>query len=263
MRKSDKHKAIRARAESALEDLYHNATVNYPRDFYGRGDDYFQSWFGGAAQFEVEYLADGGAYGSNYRATLAAPCNAGKYQSEAARRYYVSHGMRKMQEKRNDCGALTGWRVMELAVRKAQEKSQSALWHKWFKSYGTIPRRADTTRNNSQWERITEYGKLYQWGRGGRTLAPVDLVRQGGGSSFSIATDVSEKSISDCIELIRIVESFNRCVESWCKSVPELWREHCEAEDAEKLAAKRRQAARKAKETRERNYWACRGVMTA
>lgn len=76
------------------------------------------------------------------------------------------------------------------------------------------------------WERISQYGKLYSWGRGGRTIAPNDLVKQCGGSSFVLRESLpDEMSIEDCVELIRVVESFNQYVKNWNKSVPELWEE--------------------------------------
>lgn len=257
-RKQKHHALIRDRAAEALADLYHNATVTYPRDLRGRSDDYFQSWFESAGKFEVDYLQSGGANGPNPRATFSAPCNAGKYHSERARAYYVAKSMRAMRAEREDCGALTGWRALELVVRKAQGKSQSALWHRWFQSYFTMPKRSETKRHNARWEYISEYGKLYQYGRGGRTLAPDQLYSDHGHAKV----DPAELSISACVDLIRIVESFNAYVGAWCKSVPEQWHEHCETEDAEARAAKRAAAQHKARETRERNYWACRDVVT-
>lgn len=75
-------------------------------------------------------------------------------------------------------------------------------------------------------ELITEYGKLYTWGRGGRTLAPNGLIRQGGGSSFSIDTSKAEEaSYADLTELILIVEAFNAYVEAWNKGIPEMFKE--------------------------------------
>lgn len=244
---------IFARAERALQDLYHNATPDYPRELYGRSEDYFQSWFDDAAQFEIEYMADGGAYGGNYRATLAHPANAGRYKSERARNYYVAKGLRDRDAERADCGALTGWRVMELAAGNAKLKRKLA------KIYGKAP----LERNDSMWECITDYGKLYRWGRGGRTLAPKDLINTYGGGAFSIKEDyAADMAPAAVVDLIRVVESFNRHVGAWCADVPNMWREHCEAEDAEEKAQKQRAAARKARETRERNYWAARDTAT-
>lgn len=151
-RKQNHNALIRARAQSAIEDLYHNATVTYPRDLRGRTDDYFQDWFNSAAEQEIDYLQ-----------------------------------------------------------------------------------------------------------HGGRTLAPDTLYSERGRAKV----DPAELSIPACVALIRIVESFNRIVGAWCKGVPELWREHCDYEDSETLAAKRKASAQKARETRERNAWACRGMVTS
>ncbi len=247
-RKQNHNALIRARAQSAIEDLYHNATVTYPRDLHGRSDDYFQEWFNDAAEQEVDYLQHGGAYGHNYRATLAAPCNAGKFKSEAAQQYYIRKGMRAMHAEREDCGALTGWRVLEMAAGNV------TLRRRLTKTFGARP----LTRNNARWEQISEYGKLYQWGRGGRTLAPDQLYTDRGRTKI----DIAELSAPALVELIQIVESFNHYVSAWCKDVPEEWREHCDYEDTEDRAAKRKAAAKKARETRERNAWACRGMVT-
>lgn len=256
--KPEHKELLRERARAALRDLYHNATPVYPRDLRGRSEDYAQSWFQDAAEFEVEYLLDGGAYGKDYRKTLAAECNAGRYKSEKARAYYVCKGMRAMEYERADCGALTGWRVMELAA--GNEKLRADWSPKMNMREALAPR---ILRCNAQWERIGEFGKLYTWGRGGRTLAPADFIRQGGGSRFSIREDYADElSAAACVDLIRVLESFNAHVAAWCNGVPEMWRKHCDAEDAQALADKRADAARKAKETRERRYWEARGVCT-
>lgn len=250
-RKQAHNALIRARAESALADLYHNATVTYPRDLYGRTDDYFQLWFEGIVCFEIEYLQDGGAYGNNYHATLAAVCNAGKYKSECARQYYIAKGVRSMHAEREDCGALIGWHIIELAAGNITLRRQLT------RTYGARP----LQRSNSRWECISDYGTLYQYGRSGRTLAPDGLWREDG-CGHGCKVDVVELSILACVDLIRIVESFNEYVRDWCKGVPDIWREHCEAEDQEARAEKRAASQRKARETRERNSWACRGVVT-
>lgn len=227
-RKQSHHEAIRARLERALGDLYHNATPRHPRDLYGRAEDYYQGWFDDAARFEIEYLQGGGAYGTDYRRILEAPCNAGRYQSTKARAYYVRKGMRAMREERAHCGT-----------------------------------RPDGTPNNAQWERITEWGDLYQWGRGGRTLAPKGLITQHGGSNFSIAEGIAQQgSITSALDLLAVLESFNRYVRDWCRAIPDAWKEHCEFEDAEILAEKRRAFAARMKEARARRYWEARDVVT-
>lgn len=83
----------------------------------------------------------------------------------------------------------------------------------------------------ARWENITEFGKVYQWGRGGRTLAPDGLIKQGGGSSFCINDDfLYGWNIASIVELTLVVEAFNAYVEAWCKSVPSMWAEY-EAEN--------------------------------
>lgn len=227
-RKNSHHEAIRERARRAIADLYHNATVNYPRELYGRPESYFEAWFRDTAEFEIDYLQSGGAYGLNYHRTLSAPCNAGRYKSTAARTFYCRNGMRKMREERERCNSLD-----------SRRHSVNCLWEYMGE----------------------EFGKLYQYGRGGRTLAP-DVLMTGGYSKYPRVNYCDEMPISDCVRVLRIVESFNRRVRDWCADVPEMWREHCEAEDEAELQAKRAAAARKAKETRERNYWASRDVAT-
>jgi hypothetical protein len=213
--KAAHREAIRERARDAIGRLYHNATVTYPRDVPDQYQDYFEGWFGETARWEIEYFQDGGAYGPDYRATLAAPCNAGKLKSEKARAYYIRKGLRDMNRERDTC---------------------------------------------ARWERIGDYGTLYQWGRGGRTLAPDDLIYQRGGSAFSCREDYAdEMPIASCVALIQTVESFNATVHAWCKSVPEIWREHfsemLREKRRERKTAKREQktTARKSRATKRAN----------
>lgn len=188
MDKKTRHAMIRDRAAEAIRRMYHNATVYYPSvsdDFTER----FDSWFEDMASSEIDYIQHGGAHAeteSAYLSILSADCNAGRYKSEAARRYYVRKGMRDMRHDRS--------------------------------KYAT-------------WERINEFGTIYTYGRGGRTLAPEKLVKHGGGGSFGMNCGyVDDISIADCVELIRIVESFNAYVAVWCRSVPIMWYEYFEEE---------------------------------
>lgn len=248
MRKHKHHERIRERARRALADLYHNATPSYPR--LGDADgERFQAWFEDAAQVEIEYLRDGGAYGGNYRKTLESPANAGRYHSPAARAYYVAKGLRERDLERADCGGLTGYDVVDIA---AGNKELARVLRKTFKKSPLI-------RHNAMWERIGDYGTLCQWGRGGRTLAPDDLVSRGGGSSFGIRKSyVDEMPIADVITLIRVVESFNRYVSSWCDSVPEQWaeleRDRLREERAQRKQARNRNRAVKAMRERCETY---------
>lgn len=193
--KKERHEMIRERARDALRNLYHNATPEHARNVPDKRQDLYQSWFEDAAHAEIDYLRDGGAYGGtrkSYRKILEENA-AHKLKSERARAYYVRKGMRDMNRERERCNKLD-----------SREHATNALW-----------------------ERISEFGTLYQFGRGGRTLAPEQLVRMRGGSSFSIKEDAfDDYPIEACVDSLRILESFNRYVESWCEGIPEMWREY-------------------------------------
>lgn len=191
MNKTTRHALIRARAQYAIKAMYHNATPNYPR-LDGDESDKFGPWFENAALNEIDYIAHGGASPGDYRATLAHPANGGKLKSEKARRYYIAKGLRGRDEERARCNSLD----------------------------------SRVTLTNAMWERITEYGALYSYGRGGRTLAPSDLVNDRG-PSFGMRQEAAcDMNMESCVELIRIVESFNAHVAAWCKGVPEMFAEY-------------------------------------
>lgn len=237
-RKHTHRAAILKRAERALSAMYHNATPNYPSldEYEARR---FESWFDIIATHEIGYIQNGGTTPGDYRKTLEHAANGGGYKSDAARRFYVQCGLRKRDEERADCGMLTGWRALEVAAGNPRVAALLAAY-------------PGATRNDAQWERISEYGKLYTWGRGGRTLAPDGLVSQRGGSSFSIRIDAhDEMPIARVVEMIRIVESFNAYVRSWNRAVPDLWSDHCAVLSAD--------ARREADEVA---YWEARDVAT-
>lgn len=78
----------------------------------------------------------------------------------------------------------------------------------------------------ARYEEISDYGNLYTWGRGSRTLAPNDLIRTHGGSSFSINVEPAQEwPISKVVELTLIVEAFNDYVKAWNKDIPRAWAE--------------------------------------
>lgn len=185
--KAENKQKLLERAEQAIQNLYHNATLPYTfedAEDLELSNDHYQNWINDVASFEIEYINDGGAYGIDYHETLRATCNAGQYTSKRAQDYYIRKGMRSMR----------------------LERSKFALW-----------------------ERITDYGKLYTWGRGGATLAPDDLIRQGGGSSFSCSHGgLEDLDREQQTELCLIVEAFNKYVENTCAYFPTLWKEHLE-----------------------------------
>lgn len=205
MNKQQRHDAIRERAADAIRDMYHNATPVFPILDDDEAEHCWQ-WFGDAARDEIDYIASGGAYNDRPTDTTA-DFVAGKYANPKTAAYARRRYMQNKQLERARCNRLDS--------------------------------RDDAT--NAHWEKITSYGKLYTWGRGGRTLAPDDLVKQGGGGSFGMKESIPDDlSISDCVELIQIVESFNRHVADWCESVPDMWREYSQEQtEAENTTAAR------------------------
>lgn len=198
--------ALLSRARAAVAALYHNASPAWPApgDF-GRYESEFFDWLGDEARHEIEYMNDGGAYGADYRATLGAECNAGRYSSEAARRRYIAKGLR----------------AMEL------DRARGQLWE----------------------IAAQEFGTLYQYGRGGRTLAPDSLIKSYGGSSFGPKRDAlawrestgsgwgEGYTAAGLTRAIQILESFNEHVRTWCEGVPEMWADYTREREADEAAA--------------------------
>lgn len=69
--------------------------------------------------------------------------------------------------------------------------------------------------------------RVYTWGRGGRTCAPLAWVNQHGGSRFSMkdAGDF-ELCYAKQIELLRCVEAFRVYVKEFCNGITEAWNEY-------------------------------------
>lgn len=77
------------------------------------------------------------------------------------------------------------------------------------------------------YERIINYGTLYTYGRGGRTLAPSDLVDTRQGHMQRPNMDFLESlTRGGLTELILVVESFNKYVKDWNNSLDTLWNEY-------------------------------------
>lgn len=68
--------------------------------------------------------------------------------------------------------------------------------------------------------KILHYGRVFQWGRGGRTLAPEGLINIGGGSQFSIkSVEDLELSVSETRSLITTLRAFNQLVRDYSHSI--------------------------------------------
>lgn len=98
-----------------------------------------------------------------------------------------------------------------------------------------LAKRDEDRARYAPWEWTSHlFGKLYTWGRGGRTLAPEKLVKTGGGDSFGLRKDYFEdRPIREVTQAIRVLESFNQHVADWCQSVPDMFREETEADATE------------------------------
>lgn len=155
-----------ARLDTALRNMYHNATPHQPRNIPQELWDVYDQWFYDQASFEVEYISDG------------------------------------------------------LGMTKQEYLKQQKIGFD------------DNERYYWLVSRITEFGKLYTWGRGGRTLAPNDLIKMRGGSSFSIraADNWQEYSNEHITDMIEVIEAFNRYVHEWNSkdNLAEMWKYECE-----------------------------------
>ena len=187
-RKRIQRQAVRDRLERALRDLYHNATVTYPALQNEYEERLFQSWFEDVVADDLRYIGEGGAYGAPH--------------------YYFTP---RQRQSRYVKAALK-----YCARRQAMEQARC--------------NRLDSRQHltNALWERISDYGEVYQWGRGGRTVAPKGLINQGGGGQFTVrkVRDINiEEAYGGQVQLLMVVESFNWYVRLWCEGVPQAWQD--------------------------------------
>jgi hypothetical protein len=193
MRQSQRQ-ALEERLSRAARRLYHLATPAWPRE-WGPYEDDFSDWLAREGSDVIDWLNDGGPYGRDYYATLAAPCNAGRYLSPNARRRHIAKG--------------------------------TAEWRRDLDA-------------NPYLKAVETFGQLYTWGRGGRTVAPDGLVKQHGGSSFSLRTDAGEEMNAERLtEAVRVAESFGDFVERWNAGVPEMWADYSASRAAEETGEAR------------------------
>lgn len=83
---------------------------------------------------------------------------------------------------------------------------------------------------------ILEYGEVYQWGSGGRTLAPSDLISGRGGGRFRIKSiEDLEYSPMEFRYLYKTLKFFNDEVESFCKHVTDSAIEFIREEYSEEI----------------------------
>jgi hypothetical protein len=115
-------------------------------------------------------------------------------------------------------------KVLQAPCNAGQFKSKAA--QRYYVQWHLRNMRLDRAKGGA-WKLITQYGNLYTYGRGGRTLAPEHLIRTHGCSSFSVNDDATDNyNIESLVDLIHIVESFNAYVLDWNNSIPEMWEEY-------------------------------------
>jgi hypothetical protein len=192
--KAARKAAILARLDEALSDLYHNASLHYPTV-----SDRLVELLGknGAGDF-AEYWLKVYAESELEYLTDGGPCLSVK----SARKYAV--------EKYPGDSLLAEKKRQKWAIHCTRYESPDEL------------------RFNLPFQ-ITEYGKLYQWGRGGATLAPDHLIQSRGGSGFSIkkSDHFEDSGIARIVDTILILESFNAYVTLVCskKSIQSCYNE--------------------------------------
>ena len=64
-RKAYQRIRVYMRLETALQDLYHNATPKHPYIESKYEAKVYDDWFGDTAAYEIEYMQSGGAYPKN------------------------------------------------------------------------------------------------------------------------------------------------------------------------------------------------------
>ncbi len=128
--------------------------------------------------------------------------------------------------------------------------SQFELWSEWefryvqtdllgcTKDYWAREAKRGFTHNERYYwlvTRIVEFGKLHTWGRGGRTVAPLQLVDSRGGGYFRIKgadyfTDMSNAALTD---MIQVLEAFNKYVKDWnsLENLTALWQDYLDNKD--------------------------------
>lgn len=62
MNKKQQREAFTARLDTALGNLYHNATPNHPYGIWNAAAEAYDSWFEDTAMAEIDYIAGGGPY---------------------------------------------------------------------------------------------------------------------------------------------------------------------------------------------------------
>ena len=102
------------------------------------------------------------------------------------------------------------------------------LFQSWFEDYARFE--LDELKHDAVvGSMVKEYGPVYTYGRGGRTVAPSKLVVSRGASFRMAQVDDLDLSPLEARKLLKDIREFNRMVTSWNKSIPETWKDSVEA----------------------------------
>lgn len=124
-------------------------------------------------------------------------------------------------------GAHGGESVVDFVASKYKTSKAQALAKKYYRQKVALER-----SKYACYENIIDYGKLYSYGRGGRTIAPDDLVVERLGHFQRANTDyLDDCTNSELTDLIKAVESFNQYVNDWNNSIGEQWAEYVREND--------------------------------
>lgn len=161
-----------------LQNLYHNASLSWADDI--SGFDSFFDFTMQAAEFEVQWLNEGGACGLTfYNEFEHIKEKASKFKTEAARRYFLAM-------KRREYIAESGEHITGYIVR--------------------------------------EYGAVYSYGRGGRTLAPENWIASTGRGFNPVQYEAEDISAEKAAVMLQDVRLFNSWVKSWCNFAPDNYK---------------------------------------
>lgn len=134
------------------------------------------------------------------------------------------------------CGSLPYDQMQHIKEKAAAFKSEKA------RAYFLRMKRREYWRDQAEHieNRIAEYGIVYSYGRGGRTLCPAQW--EAGGRSFRAKRfEFEDLTAERAAEMLRDVREFNALVRAWCDWAPagyyEEMRERLAEEAAEQRAA--------------------------
>lgn len=124
-------------------------------------------------------------------------------------------------------GAHGGERTLKYVVSQYKSNKAQALARKYYKAKVAIER-----DRYARHENIINYGKLYVYGRGGRTVAIDGLITSRCGHFQGPNEDILDAATkAELTEIIKTVQAFNVYVKAWNDSVPDMWAEYKQEND--------------------------------